>query len=65
MWGRVAGPLTLLCCGALINFDVPFRYSPLAALPAIIFYIWLRITAWKDRKAGKRFDQYDIDDISW
>jgi hypothetical protein len=65
MWGRVAGPITLLCCGAFINFGVPFRYSPLAALPAIIFYAVLRVRAWTRRKAGKRFDQYDAEDFSW
>jgi len=55
--------MTLLCGGALINFGVPFQYTPLATLPAIIFYIVLRVTAWKGRKAGKRFDQYDVEDI--
>lgn len=55
--------MTLFCGGALINFNVPFRYTPLATLPAIIFYIVLRVTAWKGRKAGKRFDQYDVEDI--
>lgn len=56
--------MTLLCCGAFMNFGVPFRYSPLATLPAIVFYIGMRVAAWHGRKVGKRFDQYDAEDIA-
>jgi len=65
MWGRVAVPMTILCYGALRHFGVPFDYTPLATLPAIALYLALRVKARRDRKAGKRFDQYDTDDISW
>ena len=65
VWGRVAVPMTLLCYGALRSFGVPFDYTPLAVIPAVIFYVTLRILAQRSRKAGKRFSDYETDDISW
>jgi hypothetical protein len=63
MWGRVAIPMTILCYGALRSFGVPFDYTPLATLPAVFFFLLLRLLAWKDRKDGKRFSHYDTDDL--
>jgi len=65
MWLRFAVPMTGLCYGVLTSFGVPFNYTPLATLPAIIFYGVIRFIAWRDRKAGKRFNQYDADDLFW
>ncbi len=65
MWGRVAIPMTLLCYGALRNFNAPLKYAPLSTVPAIFFYVVLKLLAWRDRRAGRRFSQYDTDDISW
>lgn len=65
MWARIAIPMTLLSFGALWRFGVPFDYSPLATLPAITFYLALKLMAWRDRKLGRRFSHYDTDDISW
>lgn len=65
MWGRVAIPMKLLYYGALRHFGVPFNYTPLATVPAIAFYVALRLLAWRDRRMGRRFSHYDTDDISW
>lgn len=64
MWGRVAIPMTLLCYDALRNFDLPLKYAPFSTVPAIVFYVALKLLAWRDRRAGRRFSQYDTDDIS-
>jgi hypothetical protein len=63
MWGRVAIPMTLLCYGALRHFNVPFDYTPLAAIPAVFLYAISRLIARRDRAAGKRFSHYDADDL--
>ena len=64
MWGRVAIPMTILSYGALRSFSVPFNYTPLATLPAVLLILLLRLLAWKDREAGKRFSHYDTDDLT-
>ena len=65
MWARVAIPMTLLSYGALRQFGVPFDYTPLATVPALAFYLALKLLAWRDRRMGRRFSRYDTDDISW
>jgi hypothetical protein len=65
MWARVAIPMTLLSYGALRQFGVPLDYTPLATVPALAFYLALKLMAWRDRRMGRRFSHYDTDDISW
>lgn len=65
MWARVAIPITLLSYGALRQFGVPFDFTPLATVPALTFYMSLKLLAWRDRRLGRRFSHYDPDDISW
>jgi len=42
---------------------LPFVYSPVATVPAIIAILIFRWRLMRDRKAGKRFSLYDSDDI--
>lgn len=65
MWGRMAVPLTILCVGAMLDFGVPFDFTPLATVPALLFYLVLRVRAWRRRRAGRRFIDYDDVDVSW
>ncbi|WP_084584510.1 hypothetical protein [Sphingomonas azotifigens] len=64
-WGRAAIPLTALTVGALLHFGVPFNYTPLATIPALLLYLFMRLHAWRRRRAGKRFIHYDDVDVSW
>jgi hypothetical protein len=41
---------------------LPFVYSPVATVPAIILILIFRWRSIRDRKAGKRFSLYDPDD---
>ncbi|WP_157084708.1 hypothetical protein [Sphingomonas pituitosa] len=65
MWGRAALPLTGLSLGGLLHLGVPFGYTPLATLPALLLYLALRVGAWRRRKAGRRFIDYADEDVSW
>lgn len=57
-------PLTALTYGLLESLGVPFRYSPAATIPAVCFALFIQYRARRDRKLGKRFSQYDADDLS-
>lgn len=65
MWGRIALPLTVTCLGAMLHFGAPFDYTPLATVPAVLLYIFLRLRARQRRRAGQRFIDYDDADVSW
>lgn len=65
MWGRIAIPLTGLCVYGLLRLGLPFNYTPLATIPAILLYAFIRIRDWRRRKAGKRFISYNDEDLSW
>jgi len=60
---RSAIPLTGLSFGFLQWLAVPFRYSPIAILPALCLILFLQIRSWRDRQSGRRFSQYDADDV--
>jgi hypothetical protein len=63
MWIRMAVPLTLLSYGGLRDLGLPLVYAPLGAVPAILLYLMLKLLAWRDRRAGRRFHQYDACDF--
>lgn len=64
-WGRIALPLTGSCLGAMLQFGAPFGYTPLATVPALLLYLFMRLRARRRRKAGLRFIDYDDKDVSW
>ena len=59
----IAGALTFLSLCLLGIRHVPFVYTPVAIIPAVIAVLFFRWRTMRDRKAGKRFSLYDEDDI--
>lgn len=59
----MAFPLTLLSYGGLCDLGLPLVYAPLAVVPAILVYLMMKLQAWRDRRAGRRFSQYDVRDF--
>lgn len=59
----MASALTFFSLGLLGAAHVPFVYSPIAIVPAVIAVLLLRWRSVRDRKAGKRFSLYNADDI--
>ncbi len=62
-WGRVAIPGTALILGLLIEHSVPLDYTPLATIPALLFYAFLWLRARHRRRTGRRFIDYDARDL--
>lgn len=65
MWGRMAIPLTVLSIDGLLRLGLSFNYTPLATIPAILLYGFLRLRDRRRRKSGKRFISYNDEDLSW
>ncbi|MGJ3628583.1 hypothetical protein AB5I41_19655 [Sphingomonas sp. MMS24-JH45] len=62
-FGWFAVPLTAMSVGLLQTLNVPFRYSPVALIPASLLAGAFRLRAWRDRQKGRRFSDYDADDL--
>lgn len=62
-WRRVAVPCTALTAGLLIEQGVAFDHTPLAILPALFYYLFLRLPARHRRRTGRRFIDYDARDL--
>ena len=59
----MAFPLTLLSYGGLGDLGLPLVYAPLAVVPAVLVYLVMKLHAWRDRRAGRRFSHYDVRDF--
>jgi hypothetical protein len=56
-------PITMMTFGLLASFEFPFRYSSAAITPAVCLGFFNQYRAWRDRRSGRRFSQYDADDL--
>ena len=61
---RLGVPLTMLSVSLLLGMGLPFRSSPVAVAPAVLLIAWLEVRAWRDRRLGRRQDDYLSDDLS-
>ena len=61
--GPIAFALTFLSLCLFGAAHLPFVYSPVATVPAIIAILIFRWHVARDRRAGKRFSLYDPDDV--
>ena len=63
MFCSLAIPMTIMTLGFLKSAGLPFRYSPVALLPALSLLMFLRYQVRRDRKSGRRFSSYDTEDL--